>query len=124
MSATNTDTATAKPNLGAVTTASVLSFLMERAHLTKEELEWLAGGAEDRAFFMLGNLEDVADGIGCLVSNDGRNKSRAGSFQDSGDVPNLLFHLADVVGTARALLQVGSDAGSYLKHPESYRRAV
>lgn len=111
-----------KPTREAVSTASVLRLLMDRARLTPDELEWLTD-APGQAEFMLSTLERTIEGVGCLIASDGSHPCAAGDFQSSSDVPDLLFHLADVVGTARALLRVGRDAGSYLKHPETYRRA-
>lgn len=114
MSANNTIT-------GARDIANITHELWERTadRLTKEELEWFAGATES-ATIHLHNLEDVIEGIGCLVSSDTESPV-CDSFQNAPDVASLLFFFAESVRHARALTEVGDAAASRLRNPALYR---
>lgn len=59
-------------------------------------------------------LAEVTSGIGCLVSNDGRTKTGAGSFQDADTVAALMWSMSHSFETVAAMAEVGSYAASKL----------
>ncbi len=99
-------------------TPELLSTLWERAspNLTPEDLEQFSHATES-ASFLLQNLEDVIDGIGCLVGGDTDEKGRipVGSFASPGSTSTLLFFISQSIAQARGLVEIGSNASSRLE---------
>jgi hypothetical protein len=98
--------------------------LWERAApgLDRESLEWFAD-ASDQAEYVASNLQEVVEGIGCLIASDSPEDGRvtAGNFQSSDSLPALLFTIANVLDNIRGLNLVGDSASHRLRAPELYR---
>lgn len=101
---TNQNTSTNKaPISGCISTSKIMFELWERNanNLTKELLEWFADATEC-ASILSQDLQNVLDGIGCLISEDGKTKTNAGNFQSRDDVPTCYFSLAGLLIISRA----------------------
>lgn len=79
-------------------------------HMTPSELGEVGATMLDQAESAARNLSSVAEGIGCLVSNDGMQDSPFGSFQDSDSVSKLLWSISQQADMIAALVWVGSEA--------------
>jgi len=99
---------------GVAHTANVMRELWERERdsLHPDELRWFSGASEN-ALLLLENVSEILDGIACLVQKD-KTEFPSGSFQNTFDLPHLLFGIAESVRAAQALAYVGSDARYYL----------
>lgn len=120
----STVTPAAQPEIhGTKNIASVVHELWERTadQLSRSELEWFADATES-AVMTMQNLEEVMEGIGCLVNADESDNCATGSFQTPQSTSALLFFLAESVRHARALVTVGDAANYRLRHPELYRQ--
>ncbi len=114
---------------GAATTHRVMLELWERTAsiLSTEGLEWFAKATE-QAEHLTGELEDVLEGLGCLVMSDRACGKKAtdlchyptGNFQSADDVGVLLFFIAKNLDTIKGLIHVGSSAQDRLINPKLY----
>ncbi|MCL2658069.1 MAG: hypothetical protein FWD62_11775 [Betaproteobacteria bacterium] len=108
---------------GMANIANVVQALWERTadRLTPSELEWFAGASE-YAIQNMQNLEEVIEGIGCLVIFDtpGAGHAPVGSFQQPRDVAILLFFLAESMRHASALVTVADAAEYRLRNPDLF----
>ncbi len=98
------------------------------ASFSKEQLEWFSG-ATDYAGMLASDLQDVIEGLGCLISEDGArsedktNRSLcAENFQSHHDIPMLLFFIARSLDNIQGLIEVGDSAKDRLAFPERYRK--
>ncbi|MDR2838923.1 MAG: hypothetical protein LBV49_10250 [Azonexus sp.] len=102
---------------------NVVTELWDRCadQLTPEELEWFSGAGESADSFMQ-NLEEVIDGLCCLVGADNKENTKhpVGSFQESGSVATLLFFIGQSVNHARALVEVSNSADLRLRRPDAF----
>ena len=96
---------------------SIMFELWERAapSLSKEELEWFSNASE-HADTLTQDLQEVLEGIGCLVNDN----DKPVSFQSSGSVATLLFNISRQLETVSGLIHVGDSASSRLLYPERY----
>ncbi|MFA7240996.1 MAG: hypothetical protein WC091_12870 [Sulfuricellaceae bacterium] len=96
---------------------NLISELWERAapDLDRETLAWFAG-AIDQAENMAANLQESVEGIGCLMrgGTDCIGQAKAGNVLSGHDAPALLFAIAHVMDTIRALNLVGDAANHAL----------
>lgn len=91
-----------------------------RVPMSQEELHWFSG-ATDEAERQLLNLEEVIEGLGCLVSEDGSGESVAsGNFQNGRDVATLLFSLGHSINALAGMVRIGSEAEYWLRSPGEY----
>ena len=89
--------------------AMSMMFARGKASMTAADLEELARLTE-HASAEARRLSAVCDGLGCLVSNDGLERGRAGNFQGPGDVSTLLFALAHGLDVIAGMTLVGDEA--------------
>lgn len=89
----------------------LLDLLLVRAapHLTQKELTWLERNVSEFAGTLAMQLEDLTEGIGCLVAAD----ADSGSFRDTDDLPRLMFFLSNQVSLLNGLRLV-SDMATHL----------
>lgn len=92
---------------------TLLDVLMTRAapHLTHQELEWLDMGVPDLESSLLSRVEELTEGLGCLVA-DGQG---VGSFQDAAECSRLLFFLSNQASLLGGLRVVSDTAAHKLK---------
>lgn len=79
-------------------------------HMTAAELREVGDALTDQAASLARRMDDVLQGIACLVSEDGKHKSGAGSFQDGESVFNLLCAMAQQFDTIAGMIEVGTEA--------------
>ena len=48
---------------------------------------------------------------------------QAGNLRDNEDLPDLLFSIANSIGTIQGLIHIGNSANDRLKNPERYRKS-
>lgn len=70
-----------------------LLFSKAGASLSRAELLAIVRGGAQFAQDAAGNGARVAEGLGCLVVNDGEAESRSGNFQDGESVAVLMWHM-------------------------------
>lgn len=101
--ATETVTAT---EIG-ISPESLLRGLFKRAEdrLTDDELLTVAMLGEE-AQSIVGHIEILCNGIGCLVAEDSDKEAGAGNFQSGDDVAPLLWALGGMAGYAKGLMNV------------------
>jgi hypothetical protein len=91
------------------TPESLLRGLFKRAEdrLTDDELRTMAA-LIDEAENIVGHLELLCNGIGCLVAADSDREAgeSAGNFQSGDDVAAMLWALGGMAGYAKALMNV------------------
>lgn len=93
---------------------SIMFELWERNtdSFTVDELEWFKNAAE-HAETLASDLEDVLEGLGCLILDDVSRLQEGtpcvGSFHGDG-VPALLFFIAKNLNTIQGLIHVGDSA--------------
>jgi hypothetical protein len=112
-----TDTINAPCNI-----ANAVEVLWEHSArlLTPGELQWFVG-LSDMAEMYTHNLEELMEGLGCLISNDDATRAGGvsmGSFQSSGGTSTLLFFLTDAVRLARAMHTLSRAAAFRLRYPK------
>lgn len=92
---------------------TLLDVLMARAapHLTRQELEWLGMGVPDLESSLLSRVEELTEGLGCLVA-DGQG---VGSFQNAAECSRLLFFLSNQASLLGGLRLVCDSAAHQLK---------
>lgn len=100
--------ARALPALGC---GSLLVDLFTRAApgMTAAELQHIAAGAADLAECLADRAAAVAEGVGCLVAEDG-DSAGSGCFRDADSVPGVLWHFGDVFAQVAGLVRVSKDA--------------
>ena len=92
-----------------------MALLMDKAHDNLTPADWVKlTNLSDAAAGEARRLAEVTSGIGCLVSNDGRTKTGAGSFQDADTVAALMWSMSHSFETVAAMAEVGSYAASKL----------
>ena len=92
-----------------------IALLMDRASNNLTPSDWMMlAELTDAAASEARRLAEVTSGIGCLVSNDGRTKTGAGSFQDADTVAALMWSMSHSFETVAAMAEVGSYAASKL----------
>ena len=98
---THAPEATALPTFGL---RSMLYLLAEHAspHLSTKELQWLSNNAPWMAASLSRQLEELTEGMGCLVSDD----TNAGSFQDANSLFGLMFFISNQAGLLAGLQQL------------------
>lgn len=110
---------------GALDTPRVIYELWERCcdNLSDRELEWFAGAGE-YAEHVAFQLEQVVDGVGCMVSNDTSENggTPTGYFTPEHSLPALLFSISQSISHIRALINIADSASDRLIHPERYQR--
>jgi len=84
-------------------------------HMTPAELDEVGSTMLDQAESAARNLSSVAEGISCLVSNDGMQDSPFGSFQDSDSVSGLLWSISQQADMIAALIWVGGEARAHAR---------
>lgn len=95
---------------------AVLRMLWQHARrsLTPQELWWLAEGVPEFSSMYCGELAAVLESLACMVAADG-DESRSGCFQNSKDLPDLLFVQANQMNVLSGLLYVAGDATTMLR---------
>lgn len=98
---------------------TLLDVLMARAapHLTREELAWIDMAAPALESSLLSQMEDLAEGLGCLVADGGG----VGSFQNAAECSRLLFFLSNQASLLGGLRMVSDTAANKLKSVGSQR---
>lgn len=92
-----------------------MTLLMDKAADSMTPTDWLKlTDLTDAAASEARRLAEVASGIGCLVSNDGRTKAGAGSFQDADAVAALMWSMSHSFEAVAAMAEVGGYAASKL----------
>lgn len=89
--------------------AMALMFQRGKANMSTDDLEGLAS-LTDYAADEARRLSAVCEGLGCLISYDGRNPTGAGNFWDGEDVSTLLFALGHSFDVLAAMVHVGDEA--------------
>jgi hypothetical protein len=78
--------------------------------LSTDELQWFANASES-ALIAMQNIEDVAQGIACMIGNEEENTEHyTGAFRDAQSASGLLFFMAESMQHARSLATVGMGA--------------
>lgn len=78
--------------------------------LTPEELQWFSGLSESSQLY-LANMEELTDGLGCLISNDvPKFTGGTGAFREPDTAAALMFFLTDALRLARAMHHLGESA--------------
>lgn len=102
----------------AITAGSVMAGLWDKTkdNLSWEELEWFSGATE-QAETMVRDMQDVIEGVGCLVCSDGDTDScRTGSFQSPDSTANLLFFITQSLDNIKGMIAIGDSASHRLKN--------
>jgi hypothetical protein len=96
--------------------------LLDKAssNLTDDELSNIACLSGETAKGMTAQLQSLVEGLGCLVSTDGRNKTGSGGFQDADSVSSLMFLIGSQLETILTLQELDDVAEGRL----SIRRGV
>ena len=89
--------------------AAELLYQRAGTRLSDEELGRLAR-LNDDAVMEARRMFELCTGLGCLVSEDGRHKAGAGSFQCADSVAELLFSLAHSFDAIGAMAYLGDVA--------------
>ena len=79
-------------------------------HMSPEELNDVADTLLQQAENTAENLSEIVSGLSCLVSEDGRHKTSAGSFRTAESVFTLLWGISQQFDHLAALIRVGDDA--------------
>lgn len=96
---------------------ALMQLLSERAmpYLSRQELEWLADGGMDLAGSYARQLEQVLEGVACLVAVDSSpGRFSAGSFQSTEELPGFLNLQANGIGVVGGLIHISEVALSRL----------
>ena len=112
MQTQQTKTAPDQTKRGPANLEGIMSHLMGRCmdDLTTSELEWLSFASE-HAEIMAYNLQEVVEGIGCMVADD----KITGCFQSPNNIFELLHFISQSIGGIRALVKVSSEAEALLR---------
>jgi hypothetical protein len=110
------------PISGCMSTSKIMFELWERNanNLTKEQLEWFANATE-YASTLTQDMQEVLNGLGCLIGANHLPHKKVGSFQSSDDIPTLLFFISRSLGNIQGLIDIGDAANDRLVHPERYK---
>lgn len=92
---------------------TMLDVLMARAapHLTRQELAWLDSGVPALESCLLIQMEDLTEGLGCLVA-DGQG---VGSFQNADECSRLMFFLSNQASLLSGLRVISDTAANRLQ---------
>lgn len=82
--------------------------------LTADELSNIACLSGETAKGMTAQLQTLVEGVACLVSTDGRNKSGSGAFQDADSVSSLMFLIGSQLETILTLQELDDAAAGRL----------
>ncbi len=95
--------------------------LLDKAssNLTADELSNISGLSGETAKGMTARLQRIVEGIGSLVSTDGRNETGSGDFQDADSVSSLLFLIGSQLETILTLQELDHGAEGRLANRRS-----